>query len=1072
MAVHLIQSNVQEALLEHLLAILRYHAKPLKTQKILVQNAGIARWLRIQQVKKYGISAEFSHQLPASFIFELYRRIDGEQGPYLPEGSASLSLLLHERMLNDAALQHFDVVLEHPESIFMQAQQLSQIFNQYLLFRPDWILGFENNDPEVNAVAPFQAALWRSLQQHYQLRHRVHLHQQFMQCQDLKSYMPYPALYIFGITGLAPMHLECLIQLARQGVEVYIYWLNPSAAFWQELKKDAVYATNDHEYFAGEWGHPLLTTLSLQRQQFLRVLAHYDQDIVTTDLFIEQNTDNILTALQNDILFAKSSAEVTYVPVPNDHSIQFQLAATRLRELEILHETLIEALNADTHLKASDIVVMMPELDSYREWIHAVFTDPRRETLPFHVADWQVASPTEQAVLAWFDLLSSRLESEAVYEFLLLPAVKPLAVPNFSAQALKKLLIEAQVIWGEDEAHYALYGLPKTAQHTWQQAKTRWTLQVLGETEAQQTYLSEETVERFGIFLPYLDKLLTSFRLSRIHKSFTDWLAFLRTYLPLLFLSTDEDEEPTIYLEALQQLEIQANLLPKDHTVSFAVIAHGLRYALSQPTSNGRGFLSGGITFCQTLPMRAIPFRFIALLGLNDQVFPRQFVPLAEDKMLVKHRLGDLISRTDDREFLMDTVLSARNTLYLSYVNGVDQNQLPSVLYTELQQVLQRYYPTFSSVQLPYKIIDYLIPATTHSTSSLSLVDDSSEINTETWHDLDQLIMFWTHPIRAFAHRHLQVVLDQYPQHLPAWLPTQVSSHTLGQCLKTISDQREEAYAQLLAQQILPPEPLFEYYFNDLWALKQQWQNTLSAPHVADYVYKELALAKGQLLVGHLPLNTQAIYSELQFIVQEKDSYQVRHQLTFYLRHLFACATQQKAPSHCYQLIQTDKNRIKPYHWSLPLVEATKASALLSQFVQWQIQGLTTPLQFVLVESWAFAEAFCKQYPDFLESFHLDQVIYWESQFPCQDLIEKLIKNSRYATDQVLKSDKQHTYRDWYLSLIASENALNLEKETITQDNFLSLILNSDQFKQLSLLLWVDFIRLQQHTSDRSEPIE
>jgi exodeoxyribonuclease V gamma subunit len=38
---------------------------------------------------------------------------------------------------------------------------------------------------------------------------------------------------------------------------------------------------------------------------------------------------------------------------------------------------------------------------------------------------------------------------------------------------------------------------------------------------------------------------------------------------------------------------------------------------------SGVGFLNGAVTFCALKPMRAIPFRVVAVLGLDEGALPR-----------------------------------------------------------------------------------------------------------------------------------------------------------------------------------------------------------------------------------------------------------------------------------------------------------------------------------------------------------------------------------------------------------------------------------------------------------------
>ena len=49
----------------------------------------------------------------------------------------------------------------------------------------------------------------------------------------------------------------------------------------------------------------------------------------------------------------------------------------------------------------------------------------------------------------------------------------------------------------------------------------------------------------------------------------------------------------------------------------------------SPSTGAALGFLAGGVTLCEMVPMRSVPFRVVCLLGMSDGVFPRAPRPLA-----------------------------------------------------------------------------------------------------------------------------------------------------------------------------------------------------------------------------------------------------------------------------------------------------------------------------------------------------------------------------------------------------------------------------------------------------------
>jgi exodeoxyribonuclease V gamma subunit len=91
--------------------------------------------------------------------------------------------------------------------------------------------------------------------------------------------------------------------------------------------------------------------------------------------------------------------------------------------------------------------------------------------------------------------------------------------------------------------------------------------------------------------------------------------------------------------------------------------------------------------------MRSIPFKVICLLGLDNDTFPRRQTRKGFDLMTVKPERGDRSRRDDDRYLFLEALVSARETLYISYV-GQDQQdnstRPPSVLVSELLDYLEK----------------------------------------------------------------------------------------------------------------------------------------------------------------------------------------------------------------------------------------------------------------------------------------------------------------------------------------------------------------------------------------------
>jgi exodeoxyribonuclease V gamma subunit len=163
------------------------------------------------------------------------------------------------------------------------------------------------------------------------------------------------------------------------------------------------------------------------------------------------------------------------------------------------------------------------------------------------------------------------------------------------------------------------------------------------------------------------------------------------------FFKADEDlDQHTIdaLLDALRQWLADCDRGGFDKPIPLAVAAQAWMDALERPFL-GQRFQAGGVTFCTLLPMRAIPFEVVCLLGMNDRDFPRR--PAIDDFDLIaqsgQRRPGDRARRDDDRQLMLEALLSARRMLYVSWcgLSARDNSeQPPSVLVAQLRDYLSQ----------------------------------------------------------------------------------------------------------------------------------------------------------------------------------------------------------------------------------------------------------------------------------------------------------------------------------------------------------------------------------------------
>ena len=74
-----------------------------------------------------------------------------------------------------------------------------------------------------------------------------------------------------------------------------------------------------------------------------------------------------------------------------------------------------------------------------------------------------------------------------------------------------------------------------------------------------------------------------------------------------------------------------------------------------------RGLLARGVTFCQLVPMRSIPFKVVCLIGMNDGAFPGANPLLGFDRLAESPRAARRPHRRDDDRYMfLEALLCAR----------------------------------------------------------------------------------------------------------------------------------------------------------------------------------------------------------------------------------------------------------------------------------------------------------------------------------------------------------------------------------------------------------------------------
>ncbi len=738
--------------------------QPLENEIILVQSNGMGQWLKhgLAQPSALGVVAAISLSLPSTFTWQAYRAVLGEKLPHhQPLAKDYLVWRLYRLLPRLAEKPEFNLFKPFIDSKvsarkrYQLAYQLADLFDQYQVYRADWLADWQQGKDQLTDGSGYCSALpedvrWQSLLWREIMvdladaplpASRATVHRAFLTAIEHLTSRPADLprrIMVFGVSSLPEQVLEVLAKLARF-CQIILFVHNPCRYYWADIiEGKSLFAAQQRRQpdktrlnldNAAELPAPLLAAWGKQGCDYIRLLDQFDQRQFyqnwnwpeqSIDLFIDYHDDakqiSLLAQLKQSILDLETLPEIPETLTQIDPSIRFHIAHSRQREVEILHDQLLDyfarAEQQGQPLTPGEIVIMVPDINQYAPHIHAVFgrfnkaVDPRY--LPYSLANerQQGRHPILLATEQLLSLDQSRFTVNELLNLLDNPALlkrfdlEPVALPT-----LRYWLEQAGIRWGlnSQQRQNSVKGLAdELGLNSWHFGLQRMLLgYAVGHAEA---FAGIEPLADvgglearwLGGLTAFVQTLEHYFQQLAEERPVSEWYLLINQLLSDFFLPQNDQEENILHrlggtLEQWRQ-RCQISGLSQADCLPIAVVRDAWLPEIDADRLN-RTFLTGKISFCTLMPMRAIPFRLVCLLGLNDGDYPRNPPRPGFDLMALPghYRPGDRSRRQDDQYLFLEALLSAEENLYISWIGRSirdNSERPPSVLVSQLRDFL------------------------------------------------------------------------------------------------------------------------------------------------------------------------------------------------------------------------------------------------------------------------------------------------------------------------------------------------------------------------------------------------
>ena len=892
---------------------------PFARELVIVPAHGVERWLSQRlshrlgpgEGRDDGVCAGVDFRSPASLVAELIGTRDAD--PWSPDALVWPLLEVVDAAAGEDWCRTLSAHLGHGREgeelelrqgrRYAVARRLARLFASYAVQRPgmlvDWESGHDTDgvstglDPDLR----WQPELWRRLVARVGVpsptaRHAGVLDR--LRTSPDAFDLP-PRLSLFGHTRIAATEVELLTALAEQR-DVHLWLPHPSPALWDALSdlRGPVVRSDDDSHL--RVGHPLLASLGRDLRELQRLLPVGPAVSTGSTTGVGERPGTLLRQLQADIAANALPAQPRPLD-PGDRSISVHACHGPSRQVEVLREVLVGLLADDPTLEPRDILVMCPDIEAYAPLVSAAFglgdaivDGHPGQHLRVRLADRALTqtNPLLAVAMQLLDLAGRRAEASTVLDLLTLePVRRRFGLSEDHLERINHWVGLAGVRWAFDAAHREAFALSSIVQNTWQFGLDR----IL--TGAA---VSEDSGRWFGTTLPLDDVSSTDIdlagrlaecldRLQRSSDALTGahpvghWVEVLADAIAGLTLVVRGEEWQTGQVQ--RELAAIGSAAGDDTLLRLADVR-----ALLEERFGGRptraNFRTGSLTICTMTPMRSVPHRVVALLGLDDGVFPRAGAVDGDDVLARRPLTGERDLRSEDRQLMLDALLAASERLVITYTGAnestgqrrppavplkelldtLDRTAVGAAAHVERREPLQPFDPANFAEPRPFSFDRAALAGAraasrdrvqTESLARLEVAPPTGDV------DLSLLTTFLCRPVQQFLRHRLEVSLLDESEREPDAIPVELDNleqWSVGDRLLTdllAGRSRDDALALEWRRGLLPPGQLGwrrAQQLVDEAAPVAELVDTLTAGMATRAVDVDVDLGGGRRLVG------------------------------------------------------------------------------------------------------------------------------------------------------------------------------------------------------------------------------
>ncbi len=627
--------------LSNLIAQADDKANPLSQDWIVVQNKETQEWIHSELCARNGISANVKFVYPSELIWVCLRHIE----PTLPSKLPTDKLALEARILDKLDEERDELSsrgLNMPSdlsTLLDLAIQIADVFDLYQAFRPELLNNWERKTS--GSLNEWQPYLWNILsedliEEYPDIPGRSEVTSIIIkQIDELENALP-NRIYLFGLS----------------------HWSKPFNQFIQELS-----GTVDIIWFDQDFSSYVTDSDTFKNWSTPKVE-------VQTWLNPKNNSDS--SRIESITIKSENDKKLPEVNIHSCHNVE--------REIQVLKTELLNSFDADSTLTCDDVLILVPDFKTYAPIIYEQFNRELEPKIPFF-EPYSMKSAPSDSLLKVFNFF---IDNEKVSSFIEVLGLHHIKKAFSISDDELSLYIRA---FAKLNVHSGL--IQSQGLNSIEKGIRKLLLSYSMEIEAFNSFLGYSGIEIIStdetrIALNKLVRVLGWLKALNAYKetdhSLLEWINFIEDWLII------DSKSPILEVSQLKESK-EYLILSKSKTVfPFEVFVQWLNHVFSDQSASATK-PGSGVQVGTYVPFRNIPFKFVAMLGLNEGIFPRNPFRPEFDLIHSNPLPGDRITQKDDQLMFLERFISTEKNLHLSYIGEGEQGALGSTLIDALLDV-------------------------------------------------------------------------------------------------------------------------------------------------------------------------------------------------------------------------------------------------------------------------------------------------------------------------------------------------------------------------------------------------